>query len=63
MEQSRLLPMIVVFLVLEAVNTFLNIIPAVKQPSERARRQGFIRAGIVNVVMITCFVAYLALRK
>ncbi len=61
MNQAKVLTVIVVFLVLETVNTLVNILPALRQPSEQKKRQGFIRAGVINAVLLAGCLAYLFL--
>ena len=56
-EQSKLLPVIAAFVTLEAINTFVNILPAIRQTSEQTKQKGLIRAGIVNVVIIAVCIA------
>lgn len=63
MEQSKLVPVIIGFVVLEAINTVVNILPARKQKTEAGRKRYFIRAGIVNLVLIAGLVAYFLLKK
>jgi len=63
MEQSKVLPAVIGFVVLEATNTVINILPAMKQTTDAGRKRYLIRAGVVNLVLIGVFVAYLFLKK
>lgn len=62
MNQAKILPVVVVFVVLEAVNTLVNILlPILRRSPAQSRRQSFIRAGVVNALLIAGCLAYLFL--
>lgn len=63
MTQSKILPAIIVLIVLELVNTAVNILPALKEPTAAGRTRRLIRAGIFNFILLAGFVAYLVLGK
>jgi hypothetical protein len=59
----KILPAIIVFVVLEGVNTVVNILPARKQPTVQGKNKRLIRAGIINFILIGYFVVYLVSNK
>ena len=61
--QSQIVPVVTVFLVLEAVNVAVNILPARRQTSETARRPYLIRAGVFNLIVIAAIAAYIVLHR
>ena len=61
MNQFKVLSVVGVFVVLETVNTLVNILPALRQPSEQKKRQGLLRAGVINAVLLAGCLAYLFL--
>ena len=63
MEHTRVLPGVIGFIVLEAVNTVLNILPILNHKSEAVRKRYMIRASLVNVVLVAGLVAYFLLDK
>lgn len=63
MTQSQAAPVVIALIVLETVNTLVNILPARKQPTEAGRRKYLLRAGIVNLVIIAAFAVYLLLYR
>lgn len=59
----KILLAIIVFVVLEGVNTVVNILPARKQPTVQGKNKRLIRAGIINFILIGYFVVYLVSNK
>ncbi len=59
MKSSKVLTAVIVFIVLEVVNTLVNILPAIKAASPQSRLSYFKRAGVVNIVLIAALVIYL----
>lgn len=52
MKSSKVLTAVIVFIVLEVVNTLVNILPGAKAESPQARRSYLTRAGIFNLVLL-----------
>lgn len=63
MNQTKVLPAVIVFVVLEGINTLINILPARKEPTIQGKNKRLIRAGIINIILIICFVVYLVSSK
>jgi len=63
MTQSKILPAVIALVVLEGINTAINILPGIKEPTLQGRNKKFVRAGIVNLFLIAGFVVYLVLNK
>jgi len=62
MNQAKILPVVVVFVLLEAVNTLVNILlPILRRSPAQSRKQSFIRAGVVNALLIAGCLAYMFL--
>jgi len=58
MKSTRILHAAVVFIALEVVNTFVNILPAVRAGTPQAKRSYFTRAGIFNLILATACLVY-----
>jgi len=54
---------IVVFVFLESINTACNILPAFRETTPQGRQRHFLRAGIVNMVLIAALAAYFVLAE
>lgn len=58
MKSTRILHAVIVFVALEALNTFVNILPAKRAASQQARLSYIKRAGIFNLILIAACLFY-----
>jgi hypothetical protein len=63
MTQSKVLPAAIVFVVIEGINTVINIMPALKEPTVQGINKRLVRAGIINFILLAGFIFYLEMNK
>lgn len=58
MKSTRILHAVIVFIALEIVNVFVNILPAARADMPQAKRSYFTRAGIFNLILAAACLVY-----
>ncbi len=63
MNNSKVLPALIVFVLLEGIVIAINILPGFKELTIHGRSKRLVRAGIINLVLFAGLIAYLVLSK